>query len=1244
MCTCIFLNFSEKKLCDIRVWYLNIITDGVFGIDLSDSQLELKNTIETNVLKSMENPQSAMVGCDVLEIYNNLLKDHFNYGSTNRHAMSTTDTYTKHEIVLDETVEIETKASADEKNVNDDFGDMNNPDEMNRKNAISRNIGDQCYIDGGLKDVFLQICTNHSMPFTYANTKEETNLFHDHLYGGIANDVTEESEHTVHNANTQTVGHLVPNDNVSKQKDDSKHSVIRKSWDMLIASFIWTNKHCLAEVTTESPDDHLDETDIEEDLDELLITERDKTKYHRPDEGMIKHTVAEKTNYRNSLSDSGQKMLGKCFVSVKQSQDTDVFFNIHKNDIEYVNDSVQNPSYSKSQGELSEDDEGKITIEANTNIDNDRSLLGNCDISSQDNDDLPDCDENHDSDHGSANIEPVKEILVKDTHRMDEFKLAVNKKPHLKRVDDGDSKLDLVKQGTNAETDFTYVKNVDVNTNINQEMEEQKKKVQSLEVMIMKLENKLLLDALNKQDYSTTITRLENHILRMENEMLKMSRDYQNLRRETQSMDERQNKYLKLMQNTNNPANLPEIEYFGTKCNEVIAKQDEKLEELAAVLQNQMLTINHLNERLNYLEQQSKMLHLTMMNQTLSISSVMQTIHHLSEQRTTNVVETARLNEIYKVSKFTNGANTVQNDRTIDTVLKNTISHLDDYVFNQHEAKIPVLDSNEGASFLIKEVEDQDFSKTLKDWCPKDKARCPLCYYNLYLISACVPYARHSWAKCTYSKCNSDTRSTQESENKPHIPNANGFEGKSPISEKLTREVPTHSQQSPDLHQHIDETEQDIIINTVENMSEIKTLNNKPDGESHNHKQNIKVSALDNSLMNKQVINHQTIDSEVLRNSIISQLQNEGREYTSSDQILEMVQPENIELLEQDADLGQNEGDTNLNNIMHIQAGNQKDMNENPLNEELPEDIADPRDQETDQVKLLIGVKPSDETTDYTQHAELTQIAEQSSDHKQTVSAAGTGLGNAGGLNHADFDQGTDTFVRFETDQGPKDSKRTSSETAEHENSDESDNIIDTGKVITDNTLDYMEQKTKDVSDQVANNTHNKNINDTPDQTGKRMDQEQNLSLNNKLNDSSQTPDSDNSENMMEVHIENKMARHSQDNDQPNEEQKVGTQESEVNSNSDIKDKQADNEKAKKHDLDVHQSNEDSVGVTKNETVTAKSSTPSGKGKATNDKQTVNNKTQDERKEKQRHKPRHLNAEKQKEPKGKFILQQLKYK
>ncbi|XP_005099729.1 uncharacterized protein LOC101849539 [Aplysia californica] len=165
---------------------------------------------------------------------------------------------------------------------------------------------------------------------------------------------------------------------------------------------------------------------------------------------------------------------------------------------------------------------------------------------------------------------------------------------------------------------------------------EQVSRIQNLELMIVKLENKILSQSLDKQEDSTAFAQLENHILKLENELLKLNQSYQKL----------SDSHEALKSNSRGKYSFKELEYVqsmsplrpkypaiadnGSK--ELITQQKAKLGELSRQLMNQSELVQKLMSRSTDLEAQNQKLFQFMMNQTALISQIMTQMQVLNEE------------------------------------------------------------------------------------------------------------------------------------------------------------------------------------------------------------------------------------------------------------------------------------------------------------------------------------------------------------------------------------------------------------------------------------------------------------------------------------------------------------------------------------------------------------------------------------------------------------------------------------
>lgn len=282
-------------------------------------------------------------------------------------------------------------------------------------------------------------------------------------------------------------------------------------------------------------------------------------------------------------------------------------------------------------------------------------------------------------------------------------------------------------------------------------------KLQTIEVMIMKLENQLLMEALNKQNHSSTITKLENQILRLENELLKMNKNYQTLREESVIMSKRQNKYLELAYKKARKE-YPKLPDNSNVRYELISKHQDKINELSDVLRNHSSIIKQFRERHEALEDQTRILQQMVMNQTLFMSSIMKNVQDLTEENIRNQQEIKSLKQ--KLEKNLDKEKRI-NDENSERK-EDVIDQLENMVFNNREQKFhqkqnteefkfegnDLLNTENPVVYDMNYAESQSFFTTIANWCPKNNRTCPSCHYTTVINSLCAPFQKIIWSKC----------------------------------------------------------------------------------------------------------------------------------------------------------------------------------------------------------------------------------------------------------------------------------------------------------------------------------------------------------------------------------------------------------------------------------------------------------------------------------------------------------------
>ena len=839
----------------------------MFSGDLTNSQAALKDSIETLVLKSTANPDTAMVNCNILDIYDSMLKEQYGYASGNggtdgkeetpesKSDDAITDTHTQYDTTKDN------KKAADERLVDQDT-DVNNNLSSNEENSVSMNTqtegvenntatsleGCKCTPMLHFEEWILQMCiiptTKHARERSIGVSENDVQLERD-----LQNKIKAQNRESRYNDNDKqsvfsatdqtypdmTADSTILNDNVEDavetnellDKDIDDTELDEESLDDLqldiAGSYLDTddvltdNTDDLSTESTEQLDDVV--TDETEDLLDIAKNEHSTT------------TKKTKTTNDNTLDKRAHSQFGMCHSSYCHCMD------IFQNPDPIANKLIGETSDSSQVFNLPPLGDGSA-VKGADNLDN--QYVNGMNVHTN-NVEVDPAEENGGVSEGlspgSGNI-PDKYNDVKPSNKFIQ-----------------ESKKDISHEDSHKHIN---IDGVDLDGMLKDKMNEQDKKVHSLEVMIMKLENKLLLDTLKKQDYSSTITRLENHILRMENDLLKMTRDYQSLRTDTEHMSSQQNKYLKLVQKDDKTKSHPEVALYSKKNSEVIAEHQAKIDKLSKMLQQHIQTTEELSYRFHFLEEKNDMLHRMIMNQTLAISSVIQTIQHLTEQTVRHRQENLRLQGLGQLNKLLEEKKQAGSDTAASDVMTgNVIDYLDEFVF--HNTNSDTL-TNEKPAEVKNVISTQNSASKHSyepwiQWCSKDS--CSFCYHKTFVLPYCIPFSKSAWAQCSNTKCQENIEDPEkDSKGAPSVPNLIDSDK---TDSEVTQNSPTSSQKREDA---LDKTN-DSGHDSSKVSKGVITDNNGTDKKSESHQ-------IDNTVDDKskewQPVGEQYTHDEALEN------------------------------------------------------------------------------------------------------------------------------------------------------------------------------------------------------------------------------------------------------------------------------------------------------------------------------------------------------------------------------------------
>ena len=346
--------------------------------------------------------------------------------------------------------------------------------------------------------------------------------------------------------------------------------------------------------------------------------------------------------------------------------------------------------------------------------------------------------------------ETMKEIEKEHANLFEDMNDITNKLDELEtmsRSSDTETVKDSIVTNKHSVDDFEKM--------LQQTTRQYAQKIQTLELMIMKLENQLLVEKLNKQNHSSTITRLENLILKLENDFLKLNTQYDDMKAENENISKKQNHYLELAYKSKQQAckhlQLPDK---SAKTSELLSQHQSKITELTDILRNQSSVIQMIKDRYSSLEDQNRMLHQMIMNQTIFMTSIIQTMQDLSSQNSKNKEEIEALKEKL-AEKFdstkTNPGKAITQDNIIATLdsyaadkeigITKTLTNVED---DKGDTRVDDVDLN-----LKLYLEHKSTEEIISNWCPTLNYSCPSCLYRNILSINCVPFRRLFWESCS---------------------------------------------------------------------------------------------------------------------------------------------------------------------------------------------------------------------------------------------------------------------------------------------------------------------------------------------------------------------------------------------------------------------------------------------------------------------------------------------------------------
>ncbi|XP_052769621.1 protein PFC0760c-like [Mya arenaria] len=753
-----------KKVCDVRVWYLNIVTDGVFNRELNRDQQRMRNSIDNLVLNSANGIEQRMIDCTVIQMYNDMLKEKFDY------TPSTSG------MVMEESESDENPTEGNEQTTNADGGVLNDDKLVDSSESVVD------MVDNKNQEVVVQVKMNHKSDI---NEEIEKGL-----------DINNQENTQYNNESDEAIGKEYEENTLVEDIDEINNDL------PAAGDFDDLGEYDYADIGSDLDDTEFidDDSDIKQTRDERQRhAEKDGKRllpvgvcyafgcaltdvfsnYHDADNDMERENIPktdtgvlvqgtenqDNTNLkmetrRYSVSSDTHKVLDNELAhnenDVDPSDENDKGNDLHDVDIEgdrtFLNDNKEETSNKENDILNEEEIKPSFSPTSDSNLNYDQPFDSTL---------LPNPDEQN-------GIDVNKEMLQEDGHLDSKIN---NEKNSVQLEQIKEKILNIegydVKHSTQRDESKSAFDSVNVEKMIEEKTNNYFKKLQSIEILIMKLENQLLLESLNKQNHSSTITRLENHILRLENELLKMSKTYHDLKEEAEHLSQRQNKYLELAYKEQAKKSASEIADKSDKSLELISHHQSRIKELAEVLGNQSRLIIQMKNSYDYLEQQNKMLNQLVINQTVFMTSVVQTIKDLTDQNVKSRQEINELKELVKANVNINTDEIISDNIDTKHDDQGIINRLNSYMFDNKFSNAPNNQDiserqNKAIGFadsklhLIKVLPPK-----IKDWCSYMQIdACPICLYNSIMLSSCLPFSIISWGTCEWPLYNEENENT----------------------------------------------------------------------------------------------------------------------------------------------------------------------------------------------------------------------------------------------------------------------------------------------------------------------------------------------------------------------------------------------------------------------------------------------------------------------------------------------------
>ncbi|XP_062570221.1 uncharacterized protein LOC134232280 [Saccostrea cucullata] len=736
-------NAIEAEKCDISKWYTKMSSEGLFDSSMNTQQQKLHNTIQKLVVHGKNKRNVKLVDCKILEMYENEMKKG-KVKATN--SKSTTETLKAADNL---TIIKSTENTLSHKN---DITKIENP--------RNENIAELESQEEAAERIFRER-DRESEVFADDSEIDETEL----------DEIIDES-----NSDGEFDDSEKHNDNQAHKSwldDKNQNSLVQK--EILSQE---QNTHDFETIETESNGTSNSKEILQErNAKDIFKYMETGGKTCRRYTWKLQKYMILKISPKEKVDSTTKEIFGyNCKISyalspsycLLQVKNTAMF-----NMTQHMSDKLEKGTASLTDNLLTPNNLGSINKNTNKIFEAGKEM-----------ENLVDPNEFSEEQEGML-------IDGKFNEEIDDISYTAYSEDMLMSYNNKDLPNDAVQRSSNEENNNEYKSQQTFDRKVLEDMlslktEEYTKKINVLELNIIKLENQMLMEKLNKENHSSTIARLENSILRLENELLRMKQSFHHMKIENDEMKRTQRKYLELGHSSES--------YSLQKLNhdQLLSEQQQTIMKLSEKLQNQSNLIDNLKNRSEGLDDQNRILYAMVMNQTVLMSQIMAKVQSLTEQ-TLQQRETAEKMK----QKLESGLEDVRelknsqaNQGLVDPATNSKESYLDD-LSNQLLQQLDDLVSDkklesgeiiEQSSF-VGQLKDQDdeideqlkeylhytsitSSVKLQEWCDSSAH----CFKGFIIISECAPYSPFIFANCESESLMSYSESDNEPESLEIIP------------------------------------------------------------------------------------------------------------------------------------------------------------------------------------------------------------------------------------------------------------------------------------------------------------------------------------------------------------------------------------------------------------------------------------------------------------------------------------------